>query len=112
MLEVVYSDNESFNELEKTTQFVENKKMKLENVNNEMLNPHIQQTSFKHTEFDAFGWSVAAQLKSLPLIDALELQLQIQQLITEERLKRIRNELSNQHSTGGTNTTQYSNGEN
>ncbi|XP_046399470.1 uncharacterized protein LOC124165965 isoform X1 [Ischnura elegans] len=39
------------------------------------------------TEFEAFGRSVAAQLKNIPFHVALRLQLKIQTLITEERLK-------------------------
>ncbi|XP_030762475.1 uncharacterized protein LOC115887245 [Sitophilus oryzae] len=40
----------------------------------------------EQSEFDIFGQSVASQLKSLPLKEALELQLELQQIITEKRL--------------------------
>ncbi|XP_046145931.1 uncharacterized protein LOC123989255, partial [Osmia bicornis bicornis] len=40
----------------------------------------------KNTEFDIFGQSVAAQLNNMPLEDALQLQLEIQQLITRKRI--------------------------
>lgn len=43
-------------------------------------------TNEKHTEFDVFGSSVAAQLNNMPWENAIELQLQIQQLITRYRL--------------------------
>lgn len=42
------------------------------------------------TEFDKFGESLAAQLKEMPLEDALQLQLQIQQLVTHYRLRLLR----------------------
>lgn len=41
-------------------------------------------------EFDAFGLSIAAQLRSLPMMDAVELQMEIQQLITSKRLLILR----------------------
>ncbi|XP_034174686.2 uncharacterized protein LOC117601680 [Osmia lignaria lignaria] len=40
----------------------------------------------KKTEFDIFGQSVAAQLNNMTLEDALQLQLEIQQLITRKRI--------------------------
>ncbi|CAH1986653.1 unnamed protein product [Acanthoscelides obtectus] len=40
----------------------------------------------KKTEFDIFGESVAAQLSTMSFVDALQLQLKIQELITRERL--------------------------
>lgn len=47
------------------------------------------------TEFDVFGSSVAAQLKTMPWENALELQLQIQQLITRYRLNLHRESRTN-----------------
>nr|CAH7737366.1 unnamed protein product [Callosobruchus chinensis] len=44
---------------------------------------------YKKSEFDIFGESVAAQLSSMPFVDALRLQLKIQELITRERLISI-----------------------
>ncbi|CAH1962204.1 unnamed protein product [Acanthoscelides obtectus] len=46
------------------------------------------------TEFDKFGERIAAQLKQFPLEDAVTLQLEIQQLITQTRLRVI-----NRHKT-------------
>lgn len=44
------------------------------------------------TEFDKFGESVASQLKSMPLQYALELQLELQEMITKRRIKLLQNE--------------------
>lgn len=43
--------------------------------------------ALKKTEFDVFGESVAAQLNNMNFEDALELQLKIQKLMTEERIR-------------------------
>lgn len=42
------------------------------------------------TEFDIFGQSIAMQLNNMPIEDALEMQLQIQQLLTQHRLKKLK----------------------
>lgn len=47
------------------------------------------------TEFDVFGKSVAAQLNSMPWENAVELQLQIQKLITRYRLTLHRESRTN-----------------
>lgn len=44
------------------------------------------------TEFDKFGESIASQLKSMPLKFALELQLELQEMITKKRIKLLENE--------------------
>ncbi|KFM73148.1 hypothetical protein X975_19875, partial [Stegodyphus mimosarum] len=44
--------------------------------------------------FDAFGKSVAAQLKALPKRDALELQIEIQTLISKKLIEKEERELS------------------
>ncbi|XP_071446762.1 uncharacterized protein [Hetaerina americana] len=44
----------------------------------------------KDSEFEAFGRSIAAQLKNMPFSVALQLQLKIQTLVTEERLTMLR----------------------
>ncbi|VEN58339.1 unnamed protein product [Callosobruchus maculatus] len=46
-------------------------------------------SGYKKSEFEIFGESVAAQLSSMPFVDALKLQLKIQELITRERLKTL-----------------------
>ncbi|KAF5298690.1 hypothetical protein FQR65_LT19594 [Abscondita terminalis] len=43
------------------------------------------------SEFDKFGESIASQLKNMPIKDALELQLELQQIITKRRLKLLEN---------------------
>ncbi|XP_030762990.1 uncharacterized protein LOC115887665 [Sitophilus oryzae] len=71
------------------------KKMKVE-IDEEYLDeletpmedlPSYVQT--KNDEFEAFGGSIAAQLRALPLVDAVELQMEIQQLISKKRLSRL-----------------------
>lgn len=42
------------------------------------------------SEFEIFGRSIAAQLSQIPLADALELQLKIQTLVTQERLRLLK----------------------
>ncbi|XP_072930231.1 uncharacterized protein [Epargyreus clarus] len=49
---------------------------------------NIVTTNSTITEFDVFGQSVAAQLKSMAFDEALQLQLEIQQLITMRRIKK------------------------
>lgn len=44
----------------------------------------------KDNEFTTFGKSVGQQLQQMPLVDALELQMQIQNMITLRRLKLLR----------------------
>ncbi|CAG9838945.1 unnamed protein product [Diabrotica balteata] len=51
---------------------------------------HFAQIGQQNDEFEAFGSSVAAQLRALPIIDALELQMELQQLITQKRIKLLR----------------------
>ena len=55
----------------------------------------------EENEFDVFGKYVAIQLQRLPIENALELEAQIHQLITETRLKIIRS--SNQRSNSSEN---------
>lgn len=45
-------------------------------------------------EFDLFGKTIACQLKKLPIIDAIELQTEIQQLILQRRLIFLQNKNS------------------
>lgn len=47
------------------------------------------QTTLHEDEFDLFGKYIATQLRQLPLKNALEMQIKIMQLITNERLKVI-----------------------
>lgn len=92
MLELVYNESNdnyshNFKENPESHSSLENN---LQICENGLKRP--EQISGKTTEFEAFGLSVAAQLNTLPLVEALELQLKIQQLITTERLKKLKNE--------------------
>ncbi|KAL7645194.1 UNVERIFIED_CONTAM: hypothetical protein RMT77_003580 [Armadillidium vulgare] len=56
-----------------------------------VLNHLVDQKVNKNTtEFDVFGCSVAAQLNNMPFENALELQLEVQQVITKYRLNMYR----------------------
>lgn len=118
MIEVVYAEdplttNNAAEELKRfnkpSRQSNLNKRIKVENDTNETV-PTLNMIEnlslakdkgsgvLNHTEFDIFGCSVAAQLNSMPLVEAIELQLHIQQLITQYRLGKI--EESNRQNPG------------
>ncbi|KAJ9581846.1 hypothetical protein L9F63_003814 [Diploptera punctata] len=46
----------------------------------------------REDEFDIFGRSVAAQLRQLPLTDALSIQLKLQTILTEARIRASQNQ--------------------
>ena len=48
-------------------------------------------TTEREDEFDIFGRSVAAQLRQLPLMDALSVQLKLQTTLTEARIRASQN---------------------
>lgn len=56
----------------------------------ENISSNASSSSSTQTEFDVFGKSIAAQLNNMEYADAIAMQLKIQQLITEERLRNIR----------------------
>lgn len=49
----------------------------------------VCQQSLKNDEFQIFGQHVAAQLQKLPIVQALQLQEQIQTLLTRARLQQL-----------------------
>lgn len=71
---------------------------KIDNSSNNVVEEFKQTCSNQSTtenEFDVYGKHVAIQLKQLPLQDALQLQVEIQYLLTKARLQSINNSISN-----------------
>lgn len=51
-------------------------------------------------EFEAFAKSIVTQLSSMPYLDAIRLQLKIQMLVTEEKLKSLERTKQNETPAG------------
>ena len=75
------------------SQMAKRKKAKTKTHFEDALNTFKEICCAKSTEFDKFGERVSAQLKSLPSREAIKLQLQIQQLITSNKLEILDNEI-------------------
>lgn len=78
-------DNEK-NENSQKTKRINTKKLSKNNISDRKT------SMLNQNEFDIFGCSVAAQLKNMPLVTALQCQMYIQNYLSNIRIKQLEND--------------------